>query len=303
MGTLAPAFAMNGPVILGGDDLTDHGNNNGGAGPNQLGWLYIEKAIMNLESAQTRPIGGGFTTDILALGSSASAATGGNAGAAIGSAAGALGLTVTYCDGAAAITTCLNDLQSGAKNYKIIWTAGTGAGNDLVATEGVALTAGAAIMDAFVASGGGLMSHGFGTTAYGWLSTLLPGLIATSGCVSTFATLTAEGIAAFPGLTNTDIRSGPCHNHFTGNFGSLQVLANDSFMFPDGPFRPFILGLQAGTIGGGITGGMVSGVHSSIDTTALLLAGAQSSLLSIVSVLSILGAFGIGAFYYIKRKN
>ena len=47
----------------------------------------------------------------------------------------------------------------------------------------------------------------------------------------------------------------------------------------------------------------IGGTVLPIGATALLIAGAQSSLLSIVSVLSILGAIGIGAFYYTKRKN
>ena len=47
---------LSGPVILGGDDLTDHGNRTGGitlAGQNNEGWLYIEKAVGNVLSTQT----------------------------------------------------------------------------------------------------------------------------------------------------------------------------------------------------------------------------------------------------------
>ena len=47
-------LAVAGPVILGGDDLTDHGSRTGG-GVNLQGWLYIEKAIANLYSAQNVP--------------------------------------------------------------------------------------------------------------------------------------------------------------------------------------------------------------------------------------------------------
>ena len=53
------AVAHAGPIIIGGDDLTDHG----GAAPygvnNQTGWLYIEKAISNLAVNVSRPANDG----------------------------------------------------------------------------------------------------------------------------------------------------------------------------------------------------------------------------------------------------
>lgn len=60
--------AMAGPVILGGDDLTNHGSRTE-LGANLEGWLYIEKAVSNVLSGVTR--GGTITTDIVALGSEA----------------------------------------------------------------------------------------------------------------------------------------------------------------------------------------------------------------------------------------
>jgi len=52
--TLAFAGAASaGPVILGGDDLTDHGSRSGNA--NLEGWLYIEKAVSGVVAGQTRP--------------------------------------------------------------------------------------------------------------------------------------------------------------------------------------------------------------------------------------------------------
>lgn len=218
-----PACA--GPVILGGDDLTDHGSVSGGV--NQLGWLYIEKAvgnILNLPGNITRP---GNNGRIAALGSTASSATSSDAGAAIGSAAAALGKSVDYYDGAAAINQFFTDLASGAVNPAMLWIAGTGASNDLDSTEGAALTANAAAIAAFVNSGGGLMAHGSGADAYGWLPVVIPGLTNVSGCSTTGATLTPAGQAAFPGLTVADITAGPCHSNFQGNLGSLQALALD----------------------------------------------------------------------------
>lgn len=241
--------AWAGPVILGGDDLTDHGFRLSGA--NQEGWLYIEKAISNLYSAQTRP--GALTVDIVALGSAnpgAGVYTSSNAGGAINSVANVLGRGVSFYDGAASISSFFAALAAGTVNPGIIWLAGTGASNDLDSFEGGALTTNATAIDLFVGSGGGLMSHGSGVTAYGWLSTLLPGLSNVSGCDSSGATLTAAGTAAFPGLSNSNIdaNAGPCHSNFQGNFGGLTTLAIDG----SASGRSYIIG-SAGGGGGSIT--------------------------------------------------
>lgn len=232
-----------GPVILGGDDLTDHGSRTAG-GANLAGWLYIEKAVSNVLSGVTRA--GTITTDIVALGSAANPTfTTSNAGGAIGSAAQVLGKSVTYIDGATAINQFFVNLANGSINPGMLWFAGTDATNDLDAAEGSALTANAAAINSFGGSGGGIMAHGSGTTAYGWLSALLPGLVENVNvCNSTGATLTAAGAAAFPGLTNANIdgNAGPCHSSFTGNFGGLTTLALD------GNGRSYIIGGGAGTL-------------------------------------------------------
>jgi len=238
--------AVAGPVIIGGDDLQDHGSVVGGV--NMEGWKYIELAVADLFANQTRAADSGMATsiDVAALGGAASAATSANAGAAIGSAVAAAGgpATVSYHDGAAAINTFFTDLAAGTINPAVIWLAGTGTNNDLDGAEGAALTANAAAINTYVANGGGLMSHGTGTTALGWLSTLLPGISFAGGCSSSGAMLTAAGQAAFPGLTNADVDSnaGPCHNSFSGNFGGLVSLVND------GQGRPYIIGGGSGTV-------------------------------------------------------
>ncbi|MBI2528884.1 MAG: hypothetical protein HYV93_23245 [Candidatus Rokubacteria bacterium] len=239
-----PALAWAGPVILGGDDLTDHGSRSG-AGANLEGWLYIEKALSNLSTGVTRT--GPFTSDIAALGSADGgcppACSGGNAGDAIGSAASNLGLTVGFFDGTTAMDAFFAGLAAGAVNPRMIWLAGDGAANDMDAAEAGVLTTNASALDAFVASGGGLMSHG-DDSVYGWLSALLPGISAVPGCSSSGATLTPAGTAAFPGLSNSDVdaNAGPCHNHFEGDFGGLVSLVND------GLGRPYIIGGGAGTL-------------------------------------------------------
>ncbi len=188
---------------------------------------------------------GTLTTDIVALGSAANPAfDSGDAGGAIGSAADVLGNTISYYDGDTAINQFFVDLAAGIVNPGVIWLAGTGAANDLDTSEGDALTSNAAAINTFVSSGGGLMSHGSGDTAYGWLSALLPGIIRESGCESSGATLTAAGNAAFPGLTdaNVDGNAGPCHSHFEGDFGGLTTLAIDADGFS------YIIGGGADTV-------------------------------------------------------
>lgn len=222
MGTLA-SDADAGPVILGGDDLTDHGSVSGGV--NQAGWLYIERAIADLDAKATRPGGVG----IAVLGAAPSTATYSDAGAAIGSAAAAAGVApVSYYEGATALSSFFANLAVGNVNPKIIWIAGSEATNDLSPAEGavLSLAANAVALDVFVASGGGLMSHGAGPTVYGWLPTLLPGAIETLVCRSPVS-LTTAGATQFPSLSNGNVSAGPCHSTFSGNLGGLQVLAVD----------------------------------------------------------------------------
>jgi hypothetical protein len=248
---ITPAFA--GPVIIGGDDLTDHGRNTGSTngsgactGNNIQGWLYIENAVANLLRDETRA--GEHDVDILAIGSAESSSCSGNAGAAAGSAAWANNATIRYCDGANGINQCFADLASGEVNPKMLHMMGTGASNDIDSTEGPVITSHAQEISDFVASGGGLLGHGSGTNAWGWLGTLLPGINFSGSCNNSQAVLTPEGQAAFPLITNANIRSGPCHNSFSGDFGGLIVLAFDSNQ------RAFILGLEGG-LGGSIEEG------------------------------------------------
>ena len=246
MAIVCAGSASAGPIIIGGDDLTDHGSRSA-AGVNLDGWLYIQNAIASLNGSITRT--GPFTTDIAALGSASTGASypSSNAGGAIGSVANVLGLTVNYYDGATAITSFFNALAGGTANPRIIWLAGNEATNDLDSTEGGVLTAQAAAINAFVGSGGGALAHGAAdSVAQGWLTTLLPGIVLSAACsASPGGTLTAAGQALFPGITNDDINSGPCHGTYSGNFGGLVALALDS------EDRPFI-------IGGNATGGSVT---------------------------------------------
>jgi hypothetical protein len=240
-----PGQALAGPIILGGDDLTDHGSNSGTA--NREGWLYMEKALGNMSAKVTRA----NDNSIAALGSSG--ATSG-AGEAIAKAAAPNGLTVTYYEGAAAINGFFAALAAGSVRPKIIWVAGDEGSNDLASpdsctdsdpattTEGEALAANAPAIESFVSAGGGVMSHG---TCYPWVQALVPGLVVktdSTGGTGDIA-LTPEGRSAFPGVSDSDIGAGPWHNYFEGNFGGLQVMARSkSIKDSKGNFAAVFLG-------------------------------------------------------------
>lgn len=223
------AATVGGPVILGGDDLTDHGDVDASGNPIQ-GCLYIQKALENISPKVTRANDG----SVAALGSSddpSSPCEGG--GGSIGTAAAKAGLTVNYFDGETAINGFFDAVVAGTARPRIIWVAGTDSSNDLSDFYGTgvggdeiaALTNNASRIDSFVNQGGGLLSHG---TAYTWLGPILPGLSTVEGGSSGDLYLTPEGLTAFPGVTDSDINSGPWHNFFDGDIGGLQVLVRSS---------------------------------------------------------------------------
>jgi len=218
VGSTLAGSAYAGPVILGGDDLADHGSVS--VGVNLSGWEYIENATDGILANVTRP--GAAGNGVAVLGSSIT----GDPGAAMASVGVVLSVTVNYYKGASTISTFFADLASGAVNPEMLYIVGTRASGDLDSSEGTVLTANAAAIAAFVASGGGVLAHGSGSTAYGWLTALLPGIVETSTCDNP-VTLTAAGILQFPGLTSANVDAGPCHSSFSGNLGGLSVLAND----------------------------------------------------------------------------
>lgn len=211
---------LSGPMVIGGDDLTDHGSR-GPEGEPLDGWLFIQRALEFIRPQVTRP---GADGGIAALGSSDSEAICCDAGAAISTAAAAAGIPVTFYDGPTGIAAFFDDLASGETNPSIIWTAGTDAFNDLTEAEGEVLTDNAALIAAFVNTGGGLLAHGTGEAAFGWLDAVLPGLVEVQSGEDGGLALTSAGQAALVGLASSDLNSGPWHNHFEGNFGGLKML-------------------------------------------------------------------------------
>ena len=245
------ALGVGGPVILGGDDLQDHGSFDTVANQNIQGWLYIQRALENISPKVGRANDG----SVAALGAADDpAALSGDCGGAIGHAAAKAGLTVTYHEGAAAINTFFTQLNAGAVNPKIIWIAGVGAANCMDVDEIGALTANATNIDKFVNQGGGLMSHGddsvYGTpTTPGWLNALIPGIEAVGGGSSGDLELTPKGLLAFPGVTNADVNAGPWHNWFRGDLGGLDVLVQTNAQ-SGGEVLPVPVG-SAVVLGGG----------------------------------------------------
>jgi hypothetical protein len=219
--SLQPMTVRGGPVILGGDDLTLHGYYSLGAP--QGGWIYIQKAQESLKAQVTRPNDG----SIAILGAASSTNKSSDAGGAYYYTAPLAGLRPEFYDGILALENFFDGLRAGTKRPAILVMAGTLANNDIDSYEGPALSNNAVTIADFVNSGGGLLAHGSGSLAYGWLSTLIPGIVESSGCNYTTLSLTPEGQAAFPGLTNTHLRAGHCHSHFSGDLGGLKVLARD----------------------------------------------------------------------------
>lgn len=212
--------AVAGPFILAGTDADDHGGVS--AGTNQTGWLFMQRALENLVTAPSLTTTNMVVANLGSSGSSAQAA----ATSAFGlSTLPGLGWSFQNVDG----TTDLNAFFDGSgttniNNVGIIMmdSAGNVGGGTSGAELGI-FTANAAAIDAFLGAGGGLFSQSNG---YGWVSALLPGLTAP-GESSTGISLTAAGSAAFPGLTNGDLSSGPYHNRFE-NFGSIPVLGTSN---------------------------------------------------------------------------
>lgn len=233
---------LGGPVILGGDDLTDHGGYHPDVG-NYEGWLYLENAIGSVLPAITRPGDG----TIAALGSAdpvfdPTQSYGADAGAAVASAAAPHDIEVTFYPGESEIEQFFASLATGAANPSVVWIAGTGSYNDLSDNGGTsALAAHAQSLGDFVRSGGALISHG---VDYTWLGDLLPGVVmGCGGGSSGDLQLTEDGTHAFPGITDTDINAGPWHGCFEGNLGELRVLVeSNSMVDSDGNPAAVIIG-------------------------------------------------------------
>lgn len=223
------SMAFAGPFIFSGTDSDDHGFASGGA--NQEGWLFMQKALENLAPAVTNS-----NQVVTILGSTSTAGLAANSAFNLSSLAGA-GWTVQTVSTA---------------NFATFFGAGGGlasagilmmdsGGNVSGGVDGSAFVPYATAINTFLGNGGGLLSQGNG---YDWVSTLVPGLTVTQLQDSTALTLTPAGNAAFPGLTNADLSTGPWHNYFTGT-GAIPILATAP---SGGVVRNLIIGASAGSV-------------------------------------------------------
>ena len=101
---------------------------------------------------------------------------------------------------------------------------------------------------------------------YAWVNVLLPALTVTdvgTGGIGSALLLGGDGHAAFPGLTDGDLSTGPWHNYFE-NYGSIPVLAS----------APDAFGVTRGTIIGAATGSITDPGDPTVpEPTTMLLLG------------------------------
>ncbi|HRP05021.1 MAG TPA: hypothetical protein PLV87_08930 [Opitutaceae bacterium] len=224
----AASSSFGGPFILSGTDSDDHGSNSGTSGVgNSGGWLFMQKAITNLGSAVTN----GNTTAYV-LGSSSTALTAATSAFDGAGLAGWTLETVSVADFASFFD------NTGAKKISSAGLLLMDSGSNVVGgVSGSSFDPYAAIINAFVGSGGGLFSQ---ANDFSWVTSLVPTLSAVDlggGGVSAVLSLTAAGTAAFPGLTDSDLSTGPYHNYFSDTAG-LPILATD----PSRSGRAVVLG-------------------------------------------------------------
>lgn len=223
LGATGRAAAIEGPVVLGGDNFPRHGQFNTTTQQTENGWLAMQGAL-----AWVAPrVGRVNDNSVAAIGARSSVAISDDAGAAIRTAASAAGLTTTYHDGADAINRLFADLASGAVRPRVIWIAGSSATNMLDTAELTALAQHGPTLAAFIRGGGGLISHGDETVYAGWLPAVAPGL-ETLGGMSVGLALTSAGALTFPGVTNAAISTGGWRNAFLGDLNGLDVLATST---------------------------------------------------------------------------
>ena len=232
LGTAAHA----GPVIIDGTDSADHGTgilvgNSGVTATNTLGWEYMQRALTNLGGA----VSGSVQKTLQVIGTNTNSTSYNAITSAFAlSGLGGAGWNILYVQGAVAINAFMAGLSTGNTGILYLSTAGLVSG-DMDAAELGAVNAAAGQINNYVsgagnpAQGGALFAQGeTGTGGFGWLSTLIPGIVSTDvggGGLGTDILLTAAGFAEFPGLTNADLAGAdPWHTHFSGNLGGLSVL-------------------------------------------------------------------------------
>jgi hypothetical protein len=222
--SFAMSAAFAGPVIIAGTDADDHGSATP-AGVNLTGWEFMQRSFANIGGAVSN--GNKVAVCIGCNGSTASAAFASSfAGASLA------GWTTVSLTTTAQITNFFNGTgATNINNAGLIYmpTVASNVGGGIDDTQLGVVNANGAVINSFLAAGGGLFTQEQtnSTIGYGWLRSLLPGLIVSGDNAfdSGNLRLTAQGQAQFPGLTDAELSSAtPWHAYFTGTFGALQSL-------------------------------------------------------------------------------
>ena len=231
-------YASGGPVILDGTDSGYHGQVDS-SGTISGQWIYTQKAYENLINGVSQTYASSSNGRIAVIGAAEASfkPTSNNCGAAAYWAAQNMAspVPVDFYEGATAINSFFDDVQGGTTKPLLIHLVdGICSTNRMSASELNAVNNRANDIAIHVNRGGALLSntgaHISGAVNYGWLTTLFPDLTATqSGCSGSSLQLTADGISAFPSLTNSDM-SGAWHNCFTSTSTPfpLDVLATQN---------------------------------------------------------------------------
>ena len=231
-------YASGGPVILDGTDSGYHGQVDS-SGTISGQWIYTQKAYENLINGVSQTYANSSNGRIAVIGAAEASfkPTSNNCGAAAYWAAQNMAspVPVDFYEGATAINSFFDDVQGGTTKPLLIHLVdGICSTNRMSASELNAVNNRANDIAIHVNRGGALLSntgaHISGAVNYGWLTTLFPDLTATqSGCSGSSLQLTADGISAFPSLTNSDM-SGAWHNCFTSTSTPfpLDVLATQN---------------------------------------------------------------------------
>jgi PEP-CTERM motif-containing protein len=241
--------AYAGPIIIDGTDAEEHGSVSGGV--NTAGWEYFQRGFENL-----LPQVGNGNTVALCLGCTGNTQTA--FASAFDLATKPAGWTRATIDGDVNMAAYFAGTDASGRTLAntglLYFPTGGNTSGGLTDLEMAVLNANALNINTFVggagnpSAGGGLFAHGEGNTTdgWGWLTTLIPGIVPTESGGGANLALTPVGVAAFPGLTNADVNAGtPWHNHFAGSFGGLSVLVETT----DGPAgRAVIIGGGAGTL-------------------------------------------------------
>ena len=235
-----------GPIIIAGTDADDHGSSSATANFN--GWLFMQKALENIA-----PQVSNGKTSAVCIGCNGSSAEGAF-NSAFDKSSFAGGWTRTSLSTATDITNFFNGTGTTNINNAGIYYMPTDSGNvggGITAAQLAIVNANAGLLNTFVAGGGGFFAQDeqYQTGGWGWLTTLLPGIVLQADGTQTNAsslTITPAGNTAFPGLTNTDVSSAtPWHGWFTGNFGGLTALVTGPVPTGQGAV---VIGGGAGTV-------------------------------------------------------